>query len=191
MHEHTRALTHTLAPAQCTSVEKLLSGETENYDTTFHFVDNDLRVTSKTFCKILMFLCLCLLHAHNKKHSPCRKKIHMSYMYIYVYMYEITSYKIFQNVYCFPYLNFTHRTQLFTINREVLRPSFLVVSSVGSAWTFKTKSYWDVHIKHTFENLRNTQHLVHLHDHFQTFMHPMYSEEKVIRNARCRQEIRA
>ena len=90
MHEHTRALihTHTLAPALCTSVEKLLSWKTENYDTTFHFVDNDLRVTSKTFCKSLMFLCLCLLQAHNKKHSPRRKKKPCDlYIYIYIYIY--------------------------------------------------------------------------------------------------------
>jgi len=37
-----------------------------------------------------------------------------------------------------------------------MRPSFLVVFSVTSAWTFKIKSYWDIHTKHKFENLRNT-----------------------------------
>jgi hypothetical protein len=53
MNTHERS--HTLAPALCTSVEKLLSWETENYDTTFHFVDNDLRVTSKTFLNVSSF----------------------------------------------------------------------------------------------------------------------------------------
>jgi hypothetical protein len=39
---NTHERSHTVARVLCTSVEKLLSWETEDYDTAFRIVDNDL-----------------------------------------------------------------------------------------------------------------------------------------------------